>query len=315
MIPKNPQNDNFQNTLKEEKFQQHKLMTNDIIIKLNKNGFVKQGVKTLKCGDYLKFSYQEHQFTKEQRNKLKGADFCKFRFCPMCSWRRTKNITGQLNEALESIEADRSISYLFLTLTIQNPKIEDLKATIKLMNEAFKRMSKTKAYKETVIGHFKALELLGDDTKEGEAHPHFHILLIVSNSYFNGNYYISQDKWVEMWQKALRVDYKPVVDVRRIRPKKQSTFTALQSAVFEVAKYAVKHSELANRSDRDFTILVNQTFKMRFFSTGGELKKKMNLLKADEDLINFKEETEALWIEIEELIYKWQNGNYYLKAK
>jgi hypothetical protein len=36
-------------------------------------------------------------------------------------------------------------------------------------------------------------------------------------------------------------------------------------------------------------------------------------LKCDEELINFKAETESSWVEIEELIYEWKNGNYILK--
>jgi len=308
MIPKN---DNI--TINEEKFQSHKLMTNDLIIKLDGVEMSKYSLQVLECGNYLKFSHQQHQQTKEKRNKLKEANFCKFRFCPMCSWRRTRNITGQLLEALEAVEAKISVSYLFLTLTTPNPQINDLKATVKHLNDSFKRMSKTKAYKNTILGHFKALELLGNNTKNGEAHPHFHILLIVKKSYFTSRDYISQAEWTKMWGKALRADYTPIVRIQSIRPKKKSTFTALQSAVFEVAKYAVKHTELTTRTDDDFRVIINQTKRMRFFSTGGILKEKINLLKADDDLIDFKEKTEALWLEIEELFYEWRDGNYFLK--
>jgi hypothetical protein len=183
------------------------------------------------------------------------------------------------------------------------------------MNKAFKRMSETKAFKNTVLGHFKALEIVGDKTPAGEVHPHFHIILIVSSSYFNGDYYLSQDKWIQMWQKALRVDYIPVVDVRRIKAKKTKNgkqLSALQSALFEVAKYSVKHTELTNKSDDEFVQILLQTKGMRFFNTGGLLKKMINLQKIDDDLIGLKEELEALWIEIYEEIYKWINGNYRL---
>jgi len=185
------------------------------------------------------------------------------------------------------------------------------------MNDSFKRMSKTKAYKDTVLGHFKALEIIGDKTPVGEVHPHFHLILIVSNSYFNGKYYINQQKWSEMWQKALRVNYVPVVDVRRIKAKETKSgkkLTALQSAVFEVAKYSVKHTKLTKKTDDEFSSIIIQTKGMRFFSTGGILKEKINLLKCDNELINFRQEIEEMWIEIEELIYEWKNGNYRLKS-
>ena len=301
-----------ENTLQETKFRDHKLGTNDLIIKLQDNGFKSDSEKIRGCATYLKFSKQEHQQSLEQRNKLKDANFCKFRFCEMCNWRRTKKIGYQLIEALESIEATRSVSYLFLTLTIKNPQTSDLKATVKHINQSFVRMAQTKAYKNAVIGHFKALEILGDDTPAGEVHPHFHIMLIVSKSYFKSEHYLSQAKWIEMWQKALRVDYKPVLDIRKIKPNVKKRLSAIKSAVYEVAKYAVKHTELTKRSSNDFTQIINQTRGMRFFSTGGYLKEKMSIMKLDEDLIDFKEQTEAFWNEIEELLYQWKNGDYCL---
>jgi len=225
------------------------------------------------------------------------------------------NINRELLEAFESIEESQDVSYLFLTLTIKNTGTNTLRATVKLMNDAFKRMSKTKGYKDTILGHFKALEILGDKTPAGQVHPHFHVLLIVNKSYFTSRKYIKADTWSIMWQKALRSDYTPVIDVRKIKPKKSKNgklLSSLQSAVFEVAKYSVKHTDLTKKPNKNFTDIIDQTKNMRFFATGGLLKEKINFLKCDDELINFKEKTEAEWLEIEELVYEWKNGNYYL---
>jgi len=301
--------------LQEQNFQKHKLMNNDIIIKLDNCKFLKESELLLRCCSYLTFSNQEHIQTLEKRMKLKNADFCKFRFCSSCNWRRNLNINKELLQAFEAIELNRKVSYLFLTLTIKNPRTEDLKVTTKHLNESFVRMSQTKAYKDTILGHFKALEIVGDETPAGEVHPHLHVILIVNSSYFTSRNYISQAKWTDMWQKALRVDYTPIIDVRRIKAKKTKSgkeLTALQSAVFEVAKYSVKHSILTEKSDDEFVIIMNQTKRMRFFSTGGILKDSINFIKCDEELINFNAQIELEWQEIEELIYSWKNGNYYL---
>ena len=139
---------------------------------------------------------------------------------------------------MQEIYKKNNVEFIFLTLTVKNPLIEDLKATVGHMNKSFQRMSETKAYKKAFLGHFKALEILGDKTKGAEAHPHFHILLIVDKSYFTSKDYISQHEWRTMWSKALRVDYLPDVNIKKIKPKKNSNLTALQSAVFEVAKYS-----------------------------------------------------------------------------
>ena len=115
-----------------------------------------------------------------------------------------------------------------------------------------------------------------------------------------------------MWKKALKVDYIPVVDVRRIKSKNEN-FSDIDSAIIETVKYSVKHSDLVKRSNEDFYYLYTQTKSLRFISAGGILKEHLNLIKIDEDLINLKKENEALWIEIARLIYTWQNGEYCLK--
>ena len=226
------------------------------------------------------------------------------------------NINRELLKGFQSIELTKKVSYLFLTLTVKNCKTGDLKATVKLMNDAFRRMSQIVGYKDVVLGHFKALEIVGDKTPSGEVHPHFHIILIVPQSYFKSPKYIHTEKWVEMWQKALRVDYSPIAHIQKIKAKRTQSgkkLTALQSAVFEVAKYSVKHTVLTKKSDTEFSQIMLQTKGMRFFSTGGLLKKEINLLKCDEELINLNELNEALWVEIEELLYEWKNGDYFLK--
>ena len=312
MITKNNNNVNNKIPLDETEFKVKKLMTNDIVIKLDDCNFTKYSQNVLKCGSYLLFSVQEHISTKEHRKRLKEANFCRFKFCPMCAWRKARNLSGQLLQALEAIQSEKEVECIFLTLTIKNPPINQLKKAVKHMNEAFQRMTQTKKYKQAVLGHLKSLEILGDNTPVGEAHPHFHCLLVVDKKYFKSRYYIKQGEWQEMWKKALRVDYAPSVDVRKIRVKKNSNLTALQSAVFEVAKYAVKYTDLVVRPDDDFKFIINQTYRMRFYATAGILKDKINLKKVEEDLINLDENIEAEWIEIKEELYRWINSDYYL---
>lgn len=298
--------------LQETKFAEHKLQTNDIIIKFYETGFTKESEKIKQCGNFLEFALKENQITKETKNKLAGANFCKNRFCPMCNWRRVRNITGQLKDAFSVIQEKQKVATLFLTLTVSNPDVKDLKSTIAKMNKSFKKMSETKAFNNAVLGYFKSIEILGDKTPKGQAHPHFHILLIVKESYFKSRDYLNKAQWTEMWRKSLGVEYTPVVDVRRIKSKNEN-FSDIDSAIIETVKYSVKHTELVNRSNDDFYYLYTQTKGMRFISAGGILKEHLNLIKIDEDLINLKKENEALWIEICRLIYTWQNGEYCLK--
>ena len=298
--------------LNEPDFMLHKHQTNDILLKFLNTGFKTESQKIKECGNYLEFIFKEHQITKDTKKKLANANFCKNRFCPMCSWRRVRNITGQLKDAFSCITEKEKVATLFLTLTVKNPDVKDLKSTIAKMNKSFQRLAQTKAYRNAVLGHFKSIEILGDKTPKGQAHPHFHILLIVKESYFKKSDYINKSEWLDMWRKATGDETIMVVDIRRIKSKNEN-FSDIDSAIMETVKYSVKHTELTKRSNEDFYYLYTQTKGLRFISAGGILKEHLNLIKIDEDLINLKKENEALWIEICRLIYTWQNGDYQLK--
>ena len=106
----------------------------------------------------------------------------------------------------------------FLTLTVQNPKLEDTRLIISHMNKSFQRMSQSLRFKNSIVGFCRILEVHPQEKNQDFMHPHFHVILAVRSSYFK-NLYIKQDEWQEMWKIALRVDYAPSVDVRIIKIK------------------------------------------------------------------------------------------------
>ena len=187
---------------------------------------------------------------------------------------------------------------------------ENLKKVLDFLE--FTHRKEIYTYKNAILGYFKSIEILGDKTPNGQAHPHFHILLVVKENYFKKSDYINQKEFLQMWRDATRNQNITQVDVRRIKSKNEN-FSDIDSAIAETVKYAVKHSDLCKRTNEDFYYLYTQTKNLRFISAGGILKDHLNLIKIDEDLINLKKENEALWIEICRLIYTWQNGDYILK--
>ena len=63
---------------------------------------------------------------------------------------------------------------------------------------------------------------------------------MIDKSYFKDTKkYLTKTKLIEIWQKALEVDYKPSVDIR-------ATYNAESKTVAEVSKYTVKSSEIVN---------------------------------------------------------------------
>jgi Replication protein len=175
---------------------------------------------------------------------------------------------SRLGEALPAIEKDYpKARWLYLTLTVRNCPIVELRETIKLMNSGWKRLTELKVF--PAMGFFKSLEVTKSD--DGTAHPHFHILMMVSSSYFQGATYIKQEKWVQMWKKAMRLNYDPSVDIRAVKADSNNVQGVVQ-VIPEIAKYSVKEIDLISDPDwmREYT---KQIHKMRAVSLGGILKK------------------------------------------
>ena len=229
--------------------------------------------------------------------KLRGAHFCKYRHCPVCTWRRSLRNKAILLSALPTIEAQYpKHRWLFLTLTVRNVEVTRLRETLATMSRAWVRMIERKDW--PAVGWIRSLEITrGED---GSAHPHYHAMLMVPASYFSGQGYITQKSWSEGWRTALRVDYDPVVDVRTIKPKSNADGrTALYHAVAEVAKYSTKTNDLTVDGDW-FRIFAEQVRGSKMLTTGGVLKGIMKRIDAetDDDLVHVEgsaeDSTEAL---------------------
>jgi plasmid rolling circle replication initiator protein Rep len=173
--------------------------------------------------------------------------------------------------------------WLFVTLTVKNCPITELKETLTWMNKSWQRLTQLKAF--PAIGWLRSTEVTRG--KDGSAHPHFHCLLMVAPGYFGKNY-IRQDEWVEMWRRSLRIDYNPVLDVQAVKKGQQP-----MQLVPELLKYCVKESDLVG--DRVwFLELTRQIHKMKAVVTGGVLKEYLKELESEpEDLIGEGEEGEA----------------------
>lgn len=239
------------------------------------------------CSGILKFGFGEDKLV------LKQAFFCRVRFCPVCQWRRSLLWRAVMFQKLDEIKTlYPTHRWVFLTLTVRNCDLVDLKDTLKHMNASWKRMSETVAFERGVAGFIRTTEVTRGKDGNMRAHPHYHALLLVKPNYFGKNY-IKQSEWVEMWQKALRADYAPSVNVKTV---KQFSDGQLDKAICETLKYSVKPDDLTLKHDSGAWLheMTRQTFKMRFIATGGVLK---GVLKPEDeitqqDMITTSEEAE-----------------------
>ncbi|NES67871.1 MAG: protein rep [Okeania sp. SIO2D1] len=211
------------------------------------------------------------------RLKLAVSRFCRVRHCPVCQWRRSMKWKAKAYNILPKIVKDfPKHRWLFLTLTVKNCLITELRETLKWMNKAWKRFIQNKAF--PAIGWVRSTEVTRG--KDGSAHPHFHCLLLVKPYYFSGKSYMKQAQWVELWQKCLRIDYKPILDVRPVKRGSQP-----MELIPELLKYCVKESDMVRDKDW-FLELTHQMHKMRCVVTGGVVKEYLKELEEEpEDLI------------------------------
>ena len=108
---------------------------------------------------------------------------------------------------------------------------------------------------------------------------------MVPSSYFTPGY-LFEAKLIELWQRCLRIDYQPVMDVQAVKKGEQP-----MQLIPELLKYCLKESDLV--ADRDwFLELTRQLHKTRAITTGDVLKQYLRELEQEpDDLIGQEEES------------------------
>ena len=205
------------------------------------------GQKIANCALTLKADVLVHPDLRPEVN-LKAARVCNTRLCPFCEWRRTRAWRGRLTDGLSRLYADKpKLRGVFLTLTVRNPRLEDLGDTLDEMNRAWNRLVQRSFFPTKLWFRRTEISTIGTPGIAGySAHPHFHVLLLVPPSYFSHGY-VKQLEWQKQWMTAARLDYAPVIDVRSAKKKSGSGLSPsgdAQSAVLEAAKYAAKATNL-----------------------------------------------------------------------
>jgi plasmid rolling circle replication initiator protein Rep len=242
----------------------------------------------------------------EVKLKLREARFCRVRHCLVCQWRRSLMWRARFFKALPEIQAKYPTGrWIFLTLTVSNCELSELRQTLTWMNAAWQRLIQRKVF--PALGFVKSVEVTR--SPDGTAHPHFHCLMLVPASYFSHKY-ISQAEWANLWQSCLKTDYTPIVDIRSVKPKKTALNAkpdplnkAMAQAVCETLKYSVKPGDLL-ADPKWLDELTKQLQKTRAISIGGCLKE---FFSEDdpEDLINGQIEEEEKTKDEVLLLFDW----------
>ena len=232
------------------------------------------------CGNFLIFGKLG------DRKKLVRANFCRLRLCPMCNWRKSLKMFAQVSRISEELLKEKpSTKFVFLTLTVKNVIGERLSGTIDLMNKSFRYLfgngqtfASAMLIKQNLLGYLRAMEVTyNSDTNE--YHPHLHVLLAVKPAYFSRDY-VSQSKWTEVWRKAMKLDYVPMVNVKAVKD-------VSAKIIAEVAKYPTKIENVARIVDEEQAVsalvTLHEVLKNRRLVTfGGCFREIQRRLKLDD---------------------------------
>lgn len=264
------------------------------------SGERKKAERQLNCANQLEYALEKGTLNLY----LNHANFCNNRSCSICNGRKsTKRRIKVIPGVRRFLEDNLDLKPILLTLTVRNCNQSDLRWTItRLMQPAWGRFHRAKWFPG--VACLKSLEVtrpkdcfyhgryigrMGDKQieklcKSGlinfrywhqffseECHPHYHVLMFVHDSYFLQENYINQIDWVYQWKKALRVDYLPILDIRRIYSDEHDG--AIITPCLEVTKYALKPFDV---TDRMAPLIFRQLHGLRLNSVSGELRRYVN---------------------------------------
>ena len=305
-------------TGKDRKWKERKLKNIELAGQLDILGY-RSFERVYQCAEVLKFVEQS-----DGTKKLYQSYFCKNKLCALCNWRRSMKYSYQASKIVEEAMVRQPKGrFLFLTLTVKNVTGQELNQSMTDILRGFNRLMKYKKVDKNLIGFLRATEVTY--SKELDSyHPHLHVLLMVKPGYFRSkDDYLKQEEWTELWQKAMKLDYTPLVDIRAVKADKGK---GLKGAILETAKYPVKPFDVTDEktdfTDQEKLQIVDDMLtglhrkrQIGFGKLFKEIKKDLDLDDLEDgNLVQTGEDKDGTSSGREIVaIWNWERKNYYLK--
>lgn len=283
----------FQKTVKELniKKKEHAEIVGTIIsaLKQTKHYTTEKAERIADCGSFITVS--------PATGKITSANFCKNKLCPICQWRKSLKVYGEISQIQKEVEKEIN-KFIFMTLTLSNTK--ELSSGISHILKAFYNLSNDRTFKKMSQGYIRTLEITYNE-KKGTWHPHIHLIIAVKKSYFKKDY-TDQKKWCDIWERCAGITYRPIIDIRTVKEKSGNYI----KAIAEISKYAIKpfQTDNINQLEIAYHSIYQSTHNRRLRSYGGiyaKIKKELNF--------NDGETTEDKSSETDK-VYRFEKGHY-----
>ncbi|MBE9124901.1 MULTISPECIES: protein rep [unclassified Coleofasciculus] len=192
---------------------------------------------------------------------IQNVRWCRCRQCPLCQWAKVSKWRAKFFRGFSRLHSDFSnYRWIFLTFTVRNCPVDRLRLQIDSMAKGWHRLLSRRSVSPS--GYIRSFEVTRSQT--GEAHPHYHALLLMPPEYFSESY-LNTEQWVQFWRESANLDYDPVVYVRSVQRRGNQGWV---DALLEVVKYSVKPSDLAVDAEWLYAI-TDQLKKTRSVTVGG----------------------------------------------
>lgn len=261
-------------------------------------GWDKRAQKVAGCGSWITFIEPKETgisaclnvASEMPRMRLFYAEFCRDKLCPLCSYRRSRKYAYEnMTVVKRLLEKRPKAKFVLVTITQRNVPGEQLQDELGRMSRSFNVMMQRKDFKKnpSILGYIKNVEVTYNK-KEGDYHPHMHILLAVAPKYFT-DHRVTKQTWKTHWREVMKLDYMPVLDISIVKNREidfdddfDNTPESLSKAIFEVSKYATKPFEFKEENIEIIEKMYLGTRNKRQISFGGVLKELRREMKLDE---------------------------------
>lgn len=281
-----------------------------------------------------------------KKMRVHEAPTCKKRVCAICTSLKSLKEAVKLSVVMDWISDVHEKEYIFMTFSAKNVTGGELPFEFMNFNKAIARFRKLKEvlaincgmarkfevtysdeetitrdmwkgtgrYKKPMADYFKRRGLkVGDPNPNFDTYNlHVHAIIAVDKHYFTSRQYISQKKWLELWQRSMR---DPSITHFHVQRLKKSPGEG-RKEVHEIAKYAVKVGDLARNQDV-FDVMYVSTYKKRLITFNGlfkdgisKYKEYLEYKKADKPHEFDKYVTPDMTEYFYRMTYHW-NGNEY----
>jgi len=260
------------------------------------------------CGSWMLFLANKEV----DKLKLHRMNSCKWKYCPMCNYRKSIKDAMRIAVMMDYIEKVYDVRFIFVTLTAPNVTADKLSDEITRYNAGFKRLTERDDVARMNLGYMRRVEVTYNK-KTDTYHPHTHVVFAVNKSYFKSRDYLRQSKWLQLWRESMRDPTITQVDVRQVRRQKRDADknktenkNSSVDIVREFSKYLAKDADYGY-SQEVFDVFVKALHKRRNMTYGGVFDKANKLYKEYEKARKAGEDHE-----LDEYVKKDMTEYYYL---